>query len=74
MTGIRVIDENGKPRVGFAGLQGAVWATPDGKPLRAIAIHSKATHVDFLDVDDDGTLELLHRGGASCESTQRQVS
>src|SRR5262245_42847305 len=59
-----LLRESPEAPIGIAGLGGAVWVTRDGKVTSSVAIQASATHIDFVDVDGDGTFEFLNRGGS----------
>lgn len=52
-----------EPEIAVAGEQGSVRLSPKGDVKSSLSFHSRPTHVDFIDVDADGTFEFLNRGG-----------
>lgn len=52
-----------EPEIAVAGDQGSVRLSLQGDVQSSLRFHSRPTHVDFIDVDADGTFEFLNRGG-----------
>ncbi|MEX1229729.1 MAG: hypothetical protein WEB58_05795 [Planctomycetaceae bacterium] len=52
-----------KPAIGIAGVRGTVWVTPAGDVKSTVPIFASVSNVQFVDIDGDGTYELLNRGG-----------
>ncbi|QDV16494.1 hypothetical protein Pan153_11240 [Gimesia panareensis] len=52
-----------EPEIAVAGDRGSVRLSPKGDVKSSLSFDSRPTHVDFIDVDADGTFEFLNRGG-----------
>lgn len=52
-----------KEQLGIAGTKEAVWTDRAGSVKSSVKFRSPGVHVDFIDVEGDGTFEFLNRGG-----------